>query len=49
MRFNSKIISNKTKDFDVQKNDDYQNMFVYQPTLDTIELKKKIQRYWLCT
>ena len=22
-------------------NDDYQNMFVYQPTLDTIELTKK--------
>ena len=26
----------------------FQNMFVYQPTLDTLELKKE-QVYWLCS
>ena len=64
IRFNRKIISNKTKYLEVQKtlnslttkdynffsgriyftsNDVSQNTFVYQPTLDTLELKKKIK------
>ena len=46
--FNKKITSNKTKYLEVQKklnnlitsNDRSQNTFVYQPTLDTLKLKK---------
>ena len=32
----------------VTSNDESENTFLYQPPLDTLELKKR-QKYWLCS